>query len=83
MNKEENKKGRKPNQQHICSCCNKDFKDAPSKCKHEFYMKNKKAKTETGSIRGERDTKIEDLFGTPSKKNIFTLGDTGAFSKFK
>jgi hypothetical protein len=49
-------------------------------------MKIKKSKTEVGSVAGDKDTRMEDLLDTPSKtpkKNIFTLGEAGAFSKFK
>jgi hypothetical protein len=84
MNKQSNnKKGRPYNLNNICRCCNKEFETAKKKCTHEFKMKIKKSKTEVGSITGERDTKIEDVLETPKKKNIFTLGDNGAFSKFK
>jgi hypothetical protein len=65
-----------------CKCCNKEFKTTKQKCTHESKMRSKKSKTEIG----DRDTNTEDIFGTQSmepKKNIFTLGDTGAFSKFK
>jgi len=52
------------------------------KCNHERNTRKRQSKTEIG----ERDTRLEDVLETPlkiSKTNIFTLNDTGAFSKFK
>jgi len=52
------------------------------KCNHERNTKKRQSKTEVG----QRDTKLEDVLETPfktSNKNIFTLKDNGAFSKFR
>lgn len=76
------KRGPKPKTSYICTRCNREFETARKKSNH--YCSEKKSKTQFVPTLGENSTSIE-VFGTQmkTKKNIFTLGETGAFSKFK
>ena len=85
-----NKPGPKPKNNYVCKCCDPphSFNTSSNKAQHEYRQRNKKSKTEIGSILGERDIEVKDLDDfkislKAHKKNIFALGDTGAFSKFK
>jgi hypothetical protein len=82
------KPGPKVKDVYYCLCCDppNQFSNSRKKCDHERNIRNKKSKTDIGSVIGDRDTKLEDVLGTSSlktPKKIFMLGDTGAFSKFK
>jgi hypothetical protein len=49
-------RGRPQNEKHICTCCNKEFKDARKKVNHEYSKRktNKKHQSQaTASINGE------------------------------
>lgn len=58
---EPNKKGPKIKETYYCTCCHRQFSNSSTKCKHESYMRNKKARTEVGSVIGD-NSRMGDFF---------------------